>query len=234
MHQQATITLAGVINRLDLEYGARNTPILQLRLDGRIENPGEDGETITRTYRHHVRVIGAYAASLRTALQEGQAALARGRLEQFRYTTRTGEEKDVIRIVADGVSLLTGDVNTVTAEDGVELLARGENHVTLVGRLTHEPRLKTAKNGDPYVNTGVAVNEYGEIHYFNVTAWRSLAKRLAQASKGDAIYLTGQLVNHTWKDQDGNTRHTVSIEARDAHTLKYARPKPDPRQARAA
>jgi len=234
VHQQATITLAGVINRLDLEYGARNTPILQLRLDGRIENPGEDGETITRTYRHHVRVIGAYAASLRTALQEGQPAIAHGRLEQFRYTTKAGEDRNVIRIIADGVSLLTGNEPTITTESGRELLERGKNLVTIVGRLTHEPQLKANRSGDAYLQTGVAVEEYGSTHYFNITAWRSLAQRLAQASKGDAIHLTGQLVNHTWKDQNGNTRHTVSIEARDAHTLKYARPKPAPRQAQAA
>lgn len=234
MHHQAHITLAGVINKLELEYGARQTPILDIRLDGQVENPTETGASVTRSYHHHVRVIGAYASGLYSALKEGQPALAHGRLEQFRYTTRDGENKSLTRIIADGVSLLTGDEPTITTEGGREILARGKNLVTIVGRLTHEPQLKTAKNRDAYLQTGVAVEEYGSTHYFNITAWRDLAQRLAQASKGDAIHLTGQLVNHAWKDQGGNTRHTVSVEARDAHTLKYARPKPDPRQARAA
>lgn len=234
MHHEARITLAGTINKLELEYGARNTPILDIRLDGQVQNPTEDGKSVTRSYHHHVRVIGAYATGLYSALKEGQPALAHGRLEQFRYTTREGENKSLTRIIADGVSLLTGAEPTITTENGRQLLARGKNLVTIVGRLTHEPQLKTAKNGDAYLQTGVAVEEYGTTHYFNITAWRSLAERLAQASKGDAIHLTGQLVNHTWKDQAGNQRHTVSIEARDAHTLKYARPKPNPRMAKAA
>lgn len=234
MHHQAHITLAGIINKLELEYGARQTPILDIRLDGQIENPTEDGKSITRSYHHHVRIIGAYATGLYSALKEGQPALAHGRLEQFRYTTKNGENKSLTRIIGDGVSLLTGDEPTITTEGGRELLTRGKNLAAIVGRLTHDTTLKTAKNGDPYLQTGVAVEEYGSTHYFNITAWRALAERLAQASKGDAIHLTGQLVNHTWQDQDGNTRHTVSIEAKDAHTLKYARPKPDPRQAKAA
>lgn len=230
MHHQANITIAGIINKLELEYGSRQTPILDIRLDGQIENPTEGGKSITRSYHHHVRIIGAYATGLYSALKEGQPALAHGRLEQFRYTTKAGENKSLTRIIGDGVSLLTGDEPTITTDNGRELLQRGKNLATIVGRLTHEPTLKTAKNGDPYLQTGVAVEEYGSTHYFNITAWRALAERLAQASKGDAIHLTGQLVNHAWQDQAGNTRHTVSIEAKDAHTLKYARPKPNPRQ----
>ena len=234
MHHEARITLAGTINKLELEYGARQTPILDIRLDGQIHNPTENGKNITRSYHHHVRVIGNYAASLYTALKEGQPALAHGRLEQFRYTTKDGEDRSRTRIIAEGVSLLTGTEPTIKTDTGRTLLQRGRNQVTIVGTLTHQPELKTAKNGDTYLQTGVAVDEYGNTHYFNITAWRELTQRLAQANKGDSIHLTGQLANHTWKDQDGNTRHTVSIEAREAHTLKYARPKPNPKMAKAA
>jgi len=234
VHHHAHIILAGIINKLELEYGARQTAILDIRLDGQIENPTVSGKTIQRTYHHHVRVIGGYASGLYSALKEGQPALAHGRLEQFRYTTKAGDDRSLTRIIADGVSLLTGDEPTITTETGRTILERGKNLVTIVGALTHQPELKTAKNGDPYLQTGVAVDEYGSTHYFNITAWRELARRLARANKGDAIHLTGQLVNHTWKDKGGNTRHTVSVEARDAHTLKYARPKPIPNARKAA
>ena len=69
MHHEARITLAGVINKLELEYGARNTPILDIRLDGQVENPTEAGKSVTRSFHHHVRVIGAYATGLYSALK---------------------------------------------------------------------------------------------------------------------------------------------------------------------
>ena len=96
------------------------------------------------------------------------------------------------------------------------------NQVALVGNLTDDPELRYTQSGAALAGFTVAVShrtrhngEWQDTNdgFFRCTAWRSVAENAVKSlKKGMRVFVAGKLVQRTWKDDDGNKRHTVEIQ----------------------
>ena len=96
------------------------------------------------------------------------------------------------------------------------------NHITIMGRLTRDPELKTTNSGIPVVSFSLAVDrdfadkESGEknVDFVDVTAWRHTAEFVSRYfTKGRMAVVSGRLQTRNWTDKDGNKRKAVEIVA---------------------
>ena len=95
------------------------------------------------------------------------------------------------------------------------------NRITITGRLTHDPELRTTQSGISVTSFSIAnqrnyKNSAGEreTDFFNVTAWRATAEFVAQYfSKGSLITVDGRLESRKDTDKDGNNRVAIEIKA---------------------
>lgn len=96
------------------------------------------------------------------------------------------------------------------------------NHITIMGRLTRDPELKTTNSGIPVVSFSIAVDrdfadkESGErgVDFIDVTAWRNTAEFVSRYfTKGRMAVVSGRLQTRNWTDKDGNKRKAVEIVA---------------------
>lgn len=95
------------------------------------------------------------------------------------------------------------------------------NHITIHGRLTHEPELRTTPSGVPVCNFTVAVDrsytkqgEEKQVDFFTVIAWRGLGEMVAKYfCKGKEILVSGEMQSRKWQDKDGNNRISWEIMA---------------------
>lgn len=96
------------------------------------------------------------------------------------------------------------------------------NHITIMGRLTRDPELKTTNSGIPVVSFSIAVDrdfadkESGErgVDFIDVTAWRHTAEFVSRYfTKGRMAVISGRLQTRNWTDKDGNKRKAVEIVA---------------------
>ena len=95
------------------------------------------------------------------------------------------------------------------------------------GRLTREPEMQYASNGEPWVRFSIAINEYsgGEnkketTTFLNCVAWNrgkyELARIIAENfHKGSEIYIEGKLVVREWTGDDGAKRKTTEIRVQE-------------------
>lgn len=121
------------------------------------------------------------------------------------------------------------------------------NHMTLQGRLTRDPELKTTNSGVSVCSVTVAWSErHGENEnklFMPVTAWRGTAEMLAKYfAKGREIVVEGRVKQREWTDNDGNKRQVIEMQAdrvhfcgpkQDAEKPQYEKPqyeKPDAQQ----
>jgi len=94
------------------------------------------------------------------------------------------------------------------------------NNVTLVGRMTGDPEVKSLQSGTSVCSFSLAVNytyskdgeKKEQVSFFNCSAWSKRGEIIAQYfKKGDRIGIVGRLVQDTWEDQDGKKRSAVKI-----------------------
>lgn len=89
------------------------------------------------------------------------------------------------------------------------------NTVTLMGRLTASPELRTTETGTPVTSFTLAVNrDYQRdiTDFFPCVAWRKTAEFAAKYfGKGSLAAVVGMLQNRRWTDRDGNNRTTTEI-----------------------
>lgn len=101
------------------------------------------------------------------------------------------------------------------AERGNEMI----NNVTLLGRLTAAPELKTTPTGTTVTSFCIAVDRRyqpkdGEkqTDFITCVAWRSTAEFITRYfHKGDAIAVTGAIQTRKYKDKDGNSRTAFEV-----------------------
>lgn len=100
------------------------------------------------------------------------------------------------------------------------------NHITIMGRLTRDPELKTTNSGVPVVSFSLAVDrdfadkESGErgVDFVDVTAWRHTAEFVSRYfTKGRMAVVSGRLQTRNWTDKDGNKRKAVEIVAENVY-----------------
>ena len=91
------------------------------------------------------------------------------------------------------------------------------NSVSLMGRLTADPELKTTQNGISYCRFTVAVNRYSKdgedtADFISCVAWRSTAEFICNYFlKGNKIALIGSIQTGSYTDKDGRTVYTTDV-----------------------
>jgi single-strand DNA-binding protein len=92
------------------------------------------------------------------------------------------------------------------------------NKVTIVGRTTKKPELKTTPNGIKVVTFSLATSEkYKEeekTEFHNIVAFNKTAEIIAQyVEKGQLLLIEGKLSTSSWEDKQGNKRYKTDIIA---------------------
>ncbi len=96
--------------------------------------------------------------------------------------------------------------------------------VTITGRLTRRPELRTASTGRSYLEVDVAVNrrrrndaeewEDGTPTFHTVRAFDRLADNLTTLDKGHPVIIVGEMITDAWTDKtSGETRTKAKILA---------------------
>jgi len=95
-------------------------------------------------------------------------------------------------------------------------MARDLNKVMLIGRLTHDPEVRTTPNGQTVATFSVATSRQwkdaqgaaqSQTEFHNIVAWRKLAEIAQQyLNKGKQIYVEGYLQTRSWVGQQDNIK----------------------------
>lgn len=94
------------------------------------------------------------------------------------------------------------------------------NNVSLIGRLTADPELKTTQNETSVTRFTVAVDrpysksEEKQADFISVTAWGKTAELVCKwFTKGRRIAVNGSIRTGSYTDKDGNKRYTFDVWA---------------------
>lgn len=103
-------------------------------------------------------------------------------------------------------------------------MARSINQVMLMGRLTHDPEMRTTPSGKNVCTFSIAVDRMSrddQSDFFNVTAWEKTAELVNQyLSKGSRCLVQGRLRQESWEDKEtGKRRSRVEVVANDVTFL---------------
>jgi len=104
-------------------------------------------------------------------------------------------------------------------------MSRGVNKVTLIGNLGDEPELRQTQAGTSVCNMSLATNEsytdsdgneVQNTEWHTVVAWGRLGEVCNEyLSKGSQVYFEGSLQTRSWEDDNGNTRYSPEVKARE-------------------
>jgi single-strand DNA-binding protein len=98
------------------------------------------------------------------------------------------------------------------------------NTVSLIGRLTRDPELRTTNSGQPVCNMRIAVEAFGSDStlYIDVTSFGESATACAEhLERGRGVGVAGRLVYEEWQVRDGSKRSRHKIIGR-VHFLPTA------------
>ena len=101
------------------------------------------------------------------------------------------------------------------------------NKVFLIGNLTRDPELSETNSGVSVCRFGIAVNRgYSaqdaerQVDFFNVTAWRGTADKVARfCKKGNKVAVSGSIQLRNYEDNQGQKRTAVDIIASEVEFL---------------
>ena len=91
------------------------------------------------------------------------------------------------------------------------------NNITLTGRLTRDPELRTLPSGTPVASLRLAVEGMGrgsrdEVGYVNVSVFAKPGEAAARVlSKGWLVAVDGRLEYGEWETEDGSKRHDYTV-----------------------
>lgn len=92
------------------------------------------------------------------------------------------------------------------------------NSVTLGGRFTADPELKTTSNGITVTSFTIAINrragedKEAKSDFINCIAWRQTAEFITRYfKKGSSICVVGAIQTRSWTDKDGNKRYATEV-----------------------
>ena len=89
------------------------------------------------------------------------------------------------------------------------------NSISIIGRLTADPELRTTGGGISVCSFSLAVkrpHSKDTTDFLNLTVWRQGAEFLSKyGHKGDRVGATGYLTQRTWMDNDGNKHYAFEI-----------------------
>ena len=109
-------------------------------------------------------------------------------------------------------------------------MARGVNKVILIGNLGRDPEMRYTQNQQPVANFSLATSDSWTDRATNErrerTEWHRVVcfARLAEICgeylrKGSKVYIEGNLRTRSWEGQDGQTRQTTEVVAREMTML---------------
>ncbi len=94
------------------------------------------------------------------------------------------------------------------------------NNVSLIGRLTRDPELRTTASGISTCRFSLAVDgrpdSNGNPHtdFINIVVWRNQTDNVAKyCKKWSQVAVTGRIQTGSYQGQDGNTRYTTDVVA---------------------
>lgn len=89
------------------------------------------------------------------------------------------------------------------------------NNITITGRLTNAPELKTTPNGVSVCSFTLAVKRphtKDTTDFIPCQVWRQGAEYLSKyGAKGNMVAATGALTTRKWQDKDGNNRINYEV-----------------------
>jgi len=99
------------------------------------------------------------------------------------------------------------------------------NKAIILGRLGKDPEIRSFQSGDKVANFSVATSESwkdkatGErkeaTEWHNVSVFGGLVQVVeAYLTKGQEVYLEGQIKTRKWQDSNGNDRYTTEVVLR--------------------
>ena len=96
------------------------------------------------------------------------------------------------------------------------------NHITIMGRLTRDPELRTTQSGVSVASFTAAVDrDFGgrdgserQTDFIDCVAWRQTGEFVSKYfHKGSMIVVSGRLQSRKWQDRDGNNRTNWEVVA---------------------
>lgn len=96
------------------------------------------------------------------------------------------------------------------------------NHITIMGRLTRDPEMRTTQSGVAVASFTLAVDrDFGgkdgaekQTDFIDCTAWRHTAEFVSKYfSKGRMAVVSGRLQIDNYTDNDGNKRKSAKVIA---------------------
>ena len=103
------------------------------------------------------------------------------------------------------------------------------NKTMIIGNLGNDPEIRSTQDGIKVATFSVATtdrwkdgegNRQEQTDWHRVVAWRGLAEVCGEhLNKGSKVYIEGKLRTRKWEDQDGITRYTTEIIARELEML---------------
>lgn len=96
---------------------------------------------------------------------------------------------------------------------------QGWNHVEFIGNLGCHPQMRHTGSGKAVVNLRLAVTTgFGDSQrtdWLTIVAWDKLAEACRQyLAKGSRIFVAGRLQIRQWQGEDGQTRYSTEVVAR--------------------
>ena len=98
------------------------------------------------------------------------------------------------------------------------------NHITIMGRLTRDPELRSTAGGTPVASFSIAVDRdfskdgERETDFIDVVAWRQTGEFVSKYfQKGSMAVVSGRLQIRDWQDKDGNKRRSAEVVAENVY-----------------
>lgn len=94
------------------------------------------------------------------------------------------------------------------------------NTITIQGRLTRDPELRTTQSGSSVCSFTLAndngFGEYKKTLFIDCVAWKGAGETIAKyCTKGQQLVVSGTLNAREWNDKDGNKRKAYEITVSD-------------------
>lgn len=113
------------------------------------------------------------------------------------------------------------------------------NHITIMGRLTRDPELRSTQNGTSVASFTVAVDrDYQpggsekQTDFIECVAWRGTGEFVSKYfRKGSMIVVAGRLQSRKWQDRDGNNRISWEVVADSVYFCESRKDGPNAAQA---
>lgn len=104
-------------------------------------------------------------------------------------------------------------------------MSRSLNKAMVIGNLGSDPEVRSTSSGTRVATLSVATSrrwtdrngqDQEKTEWHRIVAWDKLAEICERyLSKGDRVYIEGRIEYRQWEGQDGQTRYTTEIRARE-------------------